>query len=112
MMGLGSTCKITPVFSGRLHLGIHAQFANAATSQGTMSPRWGTGAAPANAAALTGTVVETSIVGISGGIGSNIRTEGIVTGLTPGTQYWFDAGLAASTGTGSISSISCSGAEF
>lgn len=112
MMGLGTTCTITPTYSGRLQLGIHGQFANASAAQGTISLRFGTGTAPTNGAALTGTLLETSIVAIAAGIGSNVRADGNVAGLSAGTAYWFDVGLATSAGTGSLNTVSCSAVEF
>jgi hypothetical protein len=37
---------------------------------------------------------------------------GIVTGLTPGTAYWFDFSQAASAGTASATGVGCTIKEF
>jgi hypothetical protein len=64
--------------------------------------RYGTGAAPAAAAAETGTQVGPAIsIGNGGTAGANVMyatTHGIISGLTVGTTYWFDLTLKAVTG--------------
>jgi hypothetical protein len=117
MMGLGSTCKITPSYSGRVQI-----FFSGVGSNNTASDAWillvkfGTGAAPVNAAAPTGTNIGAGTAGTSaiasaalpfGGIG------GIITGQAIGTQIWFDIDLQAAVGgTASVSSLTCTAMEF
>jgi hypothetical protein len=75
--------------------------------------RYGTGAAPANAAALTGTQIGSTITGSAVASGSTngvpimpFITHGVITGLTPGTAYWFDLGqYVVGSGTVTFSSI-------
>jgi hypothetical protein len=116
MMGLGSTCHITPLVTSRLHVAIEGQSANNSTGGGAIiTLRYGTGTAPINAAANTGTVISgsvnnqnpTAIFPIS------FHTSGLATGLTPGTAVWFDVTLAATNGgVASISSLWCWAFEF
>jgi hypothetical protein len=60
--------------------------------------RYGTGTPPATGAATTGTSAGVTQWQITSG---NARTpwaiQGVVTGLTPGTQYWFDIVLVAAS---------------
>lgn len=117
MMGLGSTCTLTPIYSTRVEVRFMGQCGNSgvAGNGSTVSVRFGTGVAPSNGAALTGTVVGTvpqtanPATGAStwfGGFG------GIITGLTVGTAYWFDLALAASANTSTLTNVSCSVVEF
>ena len=113
MMGLAGT--ITPVSTGKILIVISGDIANDTIADGAaVQIRYGTGTAPANADALTGTAV--------GGLVSSTNPDialatlnvpfslnAIVTGLTPGTAYWIDTGLKAITGgTATISNVSIS----
>jgi hypothetical protein len=116
MMGAGvSNCKLTPTYSGR----VRVQFDIASSNPGggglgvVYSMRFGTGAAPANAAAATGTVVSgpTTVTSATGETRSTSMSA-VITGLTPGTAYWFDF---AQTSNGTIvltPSYGCNGFEF
>ena len=58
MMGLGSTCKITPAVTGRVRFTISGSVANNnAAHSTTVGGRYGSGTAPANNAATAGTAV-------------------------------------------------------
>ena len=75
----------------------------------------GTGAAPANGAALTGSQYSTYLQYISsttaGKVPFSITT--IITGMTPNTQYWLDLALAAITGgTATVTDIQVSAIEL
>lgn len=118
MMGLGTTCKLTPAYSGRIRVSFEGTINNnTANKTSSIKVYYGTGTAPANAAAITGTQLggnpqwdQTSSAfqfGF-GGVG------GVITGLTPGTAYWFDIALASpvATGTASLTNISCDAFEF
>jgi len=114
MMGLGSTCKLTPVYSTRILLHFNGAFNNTSSGvQDTISLRWGTGTAPANAAALSGTVlISLPYLTAAASPASGFSQEAIITGLSAGTAYWFDLGLAAGSGTAALSSITCTAMEF
>jgi len=75
----------------------------------------GTGAAPANAAALTGSRYSTFLQYISsttaGKVPFSITT--IIVPMTPNTQYWIDLGLAAITGgTATVTDLQVSAIEL
>jgi len=116
MMGLGGTCKITPVYSSRVEIRFQGSLANTTSTQlVSLGARFGTGTAPSNGAAASGTTVGSVVTGWVaanngqlpfGGVG------GIITGLTPGTAYWFDLTALVSSGTGSLANISFSAMEF
>lgn len=114
MMGLGSTCKLTPTYSGRILVLFGGNVANTVLGNSiTYQLRFGTGAAPANGAALTGTFISggtTSAPGAS--FAANFNLFGIATGLTPGTQYWFDTTLSAGANTSTMSGVYCTLIEF
>jgi len=99
MMGLAQL--FTPGFSTRIKIEIVGMMANSTINDGaTVQIRYGTGSAPANAAALTGTAIGaaqtfTSLVAAGK---SGFCLTAIVSGLTIATQYWIDVSLAAVTG--------------
>jgi hypothetical protein len=118
-MGLGSTCHITPTYSGRVKVEFYGVMTAAGGFQATNTVRWGTGTAPTNGTAIgaTGTQVGNSIAFAGSGsttISSGFVNGGIITGLTPGTAYWFDLTLATSNASGSqgLTTISCNAFEF
>lgn len=118
MEGLGTTCKITPAYSGRIRFEISGDLLQN-TSGDTTSFKvfFGTGTAPANAAAQPGggTQVGNTHTFIAAATNQVVPAtiSGIVTGLTPGTAYWFDAGLSVNAGAGTnISNVSCQALEF
>jgi hypothetical protein len=115
MMGLGSTCKITPVFSSRVKVLFIGVSTNSTTGQVTdMRVFFGTGSAPANGVAQTGTQVGTFVLSQAASSGDNnsFTNGGLVTGLTPGVPVWFDIGMNVSGGTGSIITVACTLEEF
>lgn len=117
MMGLGGTCTITPVYTGRIKIEFIGQGSNTVSGDGWIHAiRWGTGTAPVNGAALTGTQVGTSIrIDTAGGgsFSAPMANSGIVTGLTPATAYWLDIALAQiNGGTATILNVSCNAFEF
>jgi hypothetical protein len=113
--GMGSTCHLTPVYSSRVRVEFNFVAANTSATGLTITQiRYGTGTAPSNGAAAAGTA-----------IGSDMATEStiasalvpvsqsaIITGLTPGTAYWFDIVQQASVGSCSIVNVSFSAMEF
>lgn len=116
MMGLGATCKITPVTSGRVRMGIRGALGNtAATITSNSQFKYGTGTAPANAAASTGTSVGGNI-GVTSPAGASavsaFAQEAVLSGLTVGTQYWFDIALGVNAGASVMNAVSCDAFEF
>lgn len=113
MMGLSGT--ITPQVTGRIIIFINGTIFNGTVGDGAnVQMRRGTGTAPVNAAALTGTA--------TGGLVKHVAATaahkdpfcliGIVTGLAINTAVWLDVGLAAVTGgTATITDVSIAAVE-
>lgn len=92
MMGLGSTIKATPATTGRLLVIISIgkpAFSGAALGWNLFQLRHSTGAAPAFGAAAVGTLDVDQANGLAASP-SSMTIAWVVTGLTIGTQYWFD----------------------
>jgi hypothetical protein len=117
MMGLGGTCKLTPTYSTRIKVEFlgNAQTTGAAGTFTTIKIFFGTGTAPVNGAAITGTQIGNLIqpVNAASNIGSVFINGGVITGLTPGTAYWFDISVASSnvSNTATPSGLSCNAVE-
>lgn len=115
MMGLGSTCHLTPVYSGRIKVEFIGDVNNTVLGQtSNMKLYFGTGSPPANAAATVGTQIANLLQqdqAVANDASAFIH-GGIVTGLTPGTAYWFDLNLGASGGTSRVQNVSCNAMEF
>lgn len=116
MMGMGTTCHLTPTYSGRISFEfVGSVFNTGAVGVASLfAARFGTGAAPANAAAATGTQVGNIQTFNSTGASFAVpfKAGGIITGLTPGTAYWFDMSLAAGGNTAGVTTVSCDAMEF
>lgn len=116
MMGLGGAAAITPVKTGRIAFTISGQMANNTNNDGaTVQLRYGTGTAPINGAAVTGTQAgnSQSFTAAAANNSSGFSISPIVTGLTLGTPVWFDLGLQAATGgTASVTGITISAHEI
>jgi hypothetical protein len=91
----GTPTVLTPVTTGRVFV-----IFNTSGDGATLQIRYGTGTPPANGAPATGTAVGSSISikFITGVLVIPCTLSIVVTGLTLGTQYWFD--LAANYVTG------------
>jgi hypothetical protein len=100
MRGLGSTCKRTPTNSGVFLILFSADvFSANGPDVITIEIRYGTGTAPINGAAATGTVagkIMTFDTTNSANIKYNFGIAGIASGLTLSTQYWIDLNMASS----------------
>lgn len=118
MNGLGNAaapCTITPAYSGRVVFTIDGDLTNSVILDGvTFKLAYGTGAAPANAGAATGTVlgatrsVAVAVAAQSQGF-SITRT---VTGLAL-VATWYDLQIADVTGgTASMSNVTCVAREM
>lgn len=110
MMGLGASSVITPAYSSRVRLEFTGVLTCPAVASGTYGIRYGTGTAPANGTAASGTAVgQTKTMTVAGAsFSEGIAISAIVTGLTPGTAYWFDLTLA----TGSGNTVSLNSLDF
>lgn len=112
MAGLAKT--ITPLSTGRILIIVTGQATNGTGDSGfRYDLRYGTGNAPGNGTALTGTQVGSTITGSA--VASSTTTSvvispfvhhGIVTGLTKGTTYWVDLGqYSVTSGTTTFTNI-------
>jgi hypothetical protein len=118
MMGLAGS--ITPTTSGRILIMITGTLQSSGTSIGNGAKaqlRYGTGSAPANAGALTGTSVGGFVASVNESTTANTQQpfacQAVVTGLTVGTAYWLDIALAAIvSGTAAAKNISLTAIEF
>lgn len=115
MMGLAGS--ITPSASGRIEVNIEGTQTNSSSGHGCKTQiRYGTGSAPANGAALTGTAAGTqmdSVLFPTPNYYTPFSNTGIITGLTPGTTYWLDLSLAAnSSGTAAVRNINITAKEI
>lgn len=114
MMGLGvSTCRITPVYSGRIHVTIDGNVVNNTAGQVTnLRVRYGTGSGPANGDAAAGTAIGsiTAYSGVTGNLTGFSKTV-VITGLSLAT-HWLDIAMSTSANTGTIAGVTCSAFEF
>ncbi len=101
MMGLGSSAVLTPGVSSRAIVRVLGGIANTTSGDGAaVQIRYGTGTAPANGDALTGTGAG-NVARFTAAAANQVGSFGcaaLITGLVVGTAYWFDLGLAAGTG--------------
>ena len=114
MMGLAGSIQLQG--SGRILLMLSGECGSGTTANGTgVQLSYGTGTAPTNGAALTGTQVGglpifTSLTGV---LRNNFALQAIVSGLTVGTTYWLDAAVKAVTaGTSTITNLSLTAIEL
>lgn len=114
MAGLAGA--ITPATSGRIMITISGDMDNSTSNDGVqVQIRYGTGGAPSSGGNLTGTTVGGAVNMVSNSSSNRIpfTCNAVVTGLTVGTAYWIDLGLAAITGgTARIRDISISVIEL
>jgi hypothetical protein len=107
MMGLGAQgASITPTFSGRvllIYTGTLASNSGTAYSH-TVYLYLGTGAAPSNGAALTGSLVNSQGLYFNSSVQMGISVVEVVTGLTVGTTYWLDIALKSGNSGATINS--------
>lgn len=108
MMGLGATSKITPTATGKILINVRGSFANSTNGDFVeVECLYGTGSAPTNGAAVTGTVVgafqrSDQNNANAGNVRYPFNVGGLVTGLTLSTQVWIDVALKVNAGTGSV----------
>lgn len=108
MAGFGGVAKITPNASGKLLVIWCGRFNQAGTSgTGKVEARYGTGTAPANGAAGTGTLLGNACY-ITFGQGINQFSLSDVISVTKGTAYWFDLTQASGLAGQALSLFDCS----
>lgn len=119
MNGLGAIasvpCRLTPGSTGRVLVIFTGDLVENATAQtATLQVSYGTGAAPANAAAVTGTQVGAQIawVSLTGQLTQTFAAHCLITGLTVGSDYWFDLALKSSAGTVQATNVNFSAIEI
>ena len=98
----GCAGSITPSVTGRVLLFVTGNLASNTTNDGgKVQLSFGTGGAPSNGAALTGTqtgTVVTVTADLAGTDKYGFSSQSLVTTLTVGTTYWLDVAFAAITG--------------
>jgi hypothetical protein len=111
MAGLGvTTCTFTPSVSTRAAIRVTGNVANSvATNNSGIQARFGTGAAPANGAAASGTTIGplTLVTSPTANAIGSFTVGGIVTGLTAGVAIWIDVGFLAGANTTTLTAIMC-----
>jgi len=119
MAGMGSTCKITPGLTGRIRFVIEGRASNTVINNLiTMQLLYGSGTAPTNGAAASGSSPSSLSMTIQSAVAQQpmaFSLSGQVTGLSVGTQYWFDLSQLQSGGgggTANINSAACNAVEF
>ncbi len=98
---LGLAGAITPTSPGRVKITVCGDVANNTAGDGvSVQIRTGTGSAPANGAALTGTTQGLAASAISDNANSKrpFSICALLTGAVVGTALWIDLGFAALTG--------------
>jgi hypothetical protein len=109
MMGLGSTVNFTPKTYGSVMLTLDGLMTNASDNM-YLTIAYGTGAAPVNGAAASGTAVGSTLYYYGG---TAFSKAVIITGLTPGTAYWFDAQVrVAAIGTAVLQALTATVQEL
>lgn len=99
MMGLGSTLAYTPASSGLVLITVGGMFfSSTAAVAVTLTGRYGTGGAPANGAAVTGTrwpgAADPTFGATTAAAAGNPFSFTAILTLVKGTAYWFDLALA------------------
>lgn len=119
MLGLSNLSAsniITPQVTGRICITICGVVAQSATADGAFwHIRTGTGTAPSNGGALTGTQsgAQQSMTFLTGVLKVPFSITTYVTGLTAGTAVWIDLVLAAVTaGTATMTQVMVTAFEF
>lgn len=109
MMAIGGT--FTPACTTRGYFIVSGQMANDTINDGvTVDLRFGTGTAPVNGAAVTGTLVgiEQTRTSLVAGSRGGFTVQGRVTGLSIATAYWVDISLKRVTGgTATVTGVTC-----
>ena len=95
MLGYGATVTFKPSVTGNIKVNVTGVALGTAQNNATLQLRYGTGAAPANGTAATGTqIVGFTLINFPAS-GNLYFLQGIATGLTVGTTYWFDIAIGS-----------------
>lgn len=110
---LGSGLTITPLTTGRVLVLYTGVWTPSVTLLFSSHINYGTGAAPALGAAVTGTAISITNTPTSTNSAEYlyIAQNGYVANLAPGTTYWIDVAAHVSTGTASIAQYEMSAWE-
>jgi|SRR5208282_469067 len=104
----GFAIYFVPINSTRVRWTVTGQIVPAATTVWNLYPSYGTGTAPSNGGATAGTQLTYGAGGTAptGPGVASFSFDVVITGLSPGTQYWFDVENVFSTSTmGAITKI-------
>lgn len=111
MMGLGSACALTPAISTRVLVTFDGSIFNStASTNSQVELQTGTGTAPANGAAITGTTHGAAVTATSESVNGQraFSLTRMLTGLTPGQAIWADLALKTVTaGTANVQVLTC-----
>jgi hypothetical protein len=114
MMGLA--IYITPTVTGRLKVSLAGFAKNGTAGSGCrFAVRYGTGTAPTNGSASVGSTMGLALDATSDAANSALPfcADGMMTGLTLGTQYWIDVSLLRLTsGTATLSNLTYTAIEL
>jgi hypothetical protein len=115
----GTASTITPTVTGRVQLNFSVEVANATVGKDTqILLYYGSGTAPTNGAAVTGTSCTGSsgirtVTSTTASVGNGSGVTCIVSGLSIGTTYWFDIAFREPDGgTGVLYSAVANAMEF
>jgi hypothetical protein len=116
LSNLSATNIITPLVTGRVSISISGVVAQSATADGAIwHIRTGTGTAPSNGGALTGTQSggQQSMTYLTGVLKVPFSIESYVTGAAVGTPLWIDLVLGSVTaGTATMTQVMTTAFEF
>jgi len=101
-------CTLTPGATGRVMVMWSGdQTSNATAQTHTMQMVYGTGAAPANNTAVSGTAIggEVAWVSLTGQLRTPFSIAYLITGLTLGTTYYFDIACKSSAGNVALKNV-------
>jgi hypothetical protein len=119
MAGIGGAAAITPAATGRLLVTISGDaYPSTAATDVTIGLYYGTGGAPANGAAVTGTALGNAIKfrpsSLNAGNGIPFSLTFVAAGLTVSTAYWIDLALDTSAGAdaANLENLSVTAVEF
>jgi hypothetical protein len=99
MAGAGYANEFTPRYDGVMLVIISGNVNNSGAYKTTLTAEYGTGAAPANAAAGTGSLcgVPTAVTSPATGNTTQFVLPCIITGAVLNNGYWFDVSAASAT---------------
>lgn len=101
MLGFGSTLAVTPASTGRIRVSLAGFINPTNTSDNVITLYYGTGAAPANGAAIPGGATATDgslTLSTTPAVRVNASFPFEIAGLSIGTAYWFDYAVTTSSG--------------